>query len=311
MSDLMGALGDVVSSSTVYESTFRLAVLLAFAAVGEWLAERSGSLNISVEAMMLAGAFGAILGYQLGPSAAVGVAAGAVAGASVAAAQANLSHRLSANQFVVGLTLNVLVLGLTAFLAAEIEPGPGRAALAEIPGLSAVPLVGRALFAQAWPAYLIYGLVPASWWLLFRTRWGLEVRSVGENPQAADVNGLDVAKRRRQALYLCGLMSGLGGAYFVLGQVGSFQTNMTNGRGFLAIAAVIFGGWTLRGTLAGCLVFGGADAMRLALPNLGYEVNGALLAMLPYVLALLTMLFFAHRTREPSALARPFVRGLR
>jgi simple sugar transport system permease protein len=311
VSGLLAALADVISSAAVYESTFRLAVLLAFAAVGEWVAERSGSLNISVEAMILGGAFAAVLGHQLASSAILGVAAGALAGVVVAGAQANLSHRLTANQFVVGLTLNVLVVGLTAFLAAEIGPEPGRAATVELPWLSRLPLVGRALFGQAWPAYLIYGLVPAGWWLLFRTRWGLEVRSIGENPQAADVSGLDVNGRRRQALYLCGLTSGLGGAYFVLGQVGSFQANMTNGRGFLAIAAVVFGGWTLRGTIVGCLVFGGADAMRLALPNLGYEVNGALLALLPYVLALATMLFFAHRTREPAALGRPFVRGLR
>jgi simple sugar transport system permease protein len=308
---LVEALADVASSPTMYESTFRLAVLLAFAAVGEWIAERSGSLNISVEAMLLGGAFASILGYQLGPSAVVGVAAGAMAGAGVAAVQANLSHRLTANQFVVGLTLNVLVVGLTAFLAAELDPEPGRAMTVEIPVVSGIPLVGRALFAQAWPAYLIYGIVPATWWLVFRTRWGLEVRSIGENPQAADVTGLDVNGRRRAALYLCGLLAGLGGAYFVLGQVGSFQANMTNGRGFLAIAAVIFGGWTLRGALAGCVVFGGADAMRLALPNLGYEVNGALLALLPYLLALVTMLFFSHRTREPAALGQPFMRGLR
>ncbi|MDY7102238.1 MAG: ABC transporter permease [Actinomycetota bacterium] len=305
------ALADVFSSSTVYESAFRLGVLLAFAAVGEWIAERSGTLNISVEAMLLAGTFAAIMGYQLGDSATVGVVSGAAAGFSVAWVHANLSHRLTANQFVVGLTLNVLVIGLTAFLDAELGPGPGRASVVEIPVLSDIPGVGRALFAQAWPAYLIYAVVPLAWYAMFRTRWGLEVRSMGENPQAADVTGLDVNKRRREALYVCGILCGLGGAYFVLGQVGSFQTNMTNGRGFLAIAAVIFGGWTLRGTLAGCLVFGTADAMRLALPNLGYEVNGSLLAVLPYVLALLTMLLFAHRTREPAALAQPFVRGLR
>lgn len=308
---LFDALGDVLSSETVYDSTFRLAVLLAFAAVGEWIAERSGTLNISVEGMLLAGAFASIMGYQLGDSVVVGVVAGALAGFSVAWVHANLSHRLTANQFVVGLTLNVLVLGLTGFLSAELDPDPGRASVVAIPLLSDIPYLGSAMFDQAWPAYLIYAVVPLAWFLVFRTRWGLEVRSMGENPQAADVTGLDVNKRRREALYLCGLLSGLGGAYFVLGQVGSFQTNMTNGRGFLAIAAVIFGGWTLRGTLAGCLVFGGADAMRLALPNLGYEVNGALLALLPYVLALLTMLLFAHRTREPSALAQPFVRGLR
>ena len=311
MGSFFDAVADVFSSSTMYESAFRLGVLLAFAAVGEWIAERSGTLNISVEGMLLAGAFAAVLGFQIGDSAAIGVAAGAVAGTSVAAAQANLSHRLSANQFVVGLTLNVLVIGLTGFLDAEWSPGAARSRRLDIPVLSDIPLVGSALFEQAWPAFLIYVIVPLSWYLMFRTRWGLEVRSIGENPQAADVTGIHVNKRRRQALYLCGLLAGIGGAYFVLGQVGRFQPAMTNGRGYLAIAAVIFGGWTLRGTIAGCLVFGLADAMRVALPSLGYELNGALLAVTPYVLALFTMLFFAHRTREPAALAQPFVRGLK
>lgn len=305
------ALWDVVSSATVYESAFRLAVLLAFAAVGEWVAERSGTLNISIEAMLLAGAFASVIGFGWSESAIVGVLCGAAAGTTVAAAHANLSHRLTANQFVVGLTLNVLVIGLTGFLDAQINPDGGRAKVIEVPLLSDIPLVGRAFFGQAWPAYLVYAIIPIAWLLVFRTRWGLEVRSVGENPQAADVSGIHVNLRRRQALYLCGLFGGLGGAYLVLGQVGRFQTAMTNGRGYLAIAAVIFGGWSLRGTIAGCVVFGVADAMRVALPSLGYQLNGSLLALLPYLLALLTMLFFATRSREPSALAQPFIRGLK
>lgn len=311
MTGLLQGIFDVAGSSTMYDSAFRLGVLLAFAAVGEWVAERSGSLNISLEAMLLSSAFAAVLGAGATGSNAVGVVCGVLAGLLVALLHANLSHRLTANQFVVGLTLNVLALGLTGFLDAELEPGGARAATLTVPGLSSLPLIGPALFEQAWPAFLIYPLVPFAWWLVFRTRWGLEVRACGENPQSADVSGIDVNARRRQALAFCGICCGIGGAYFVLGQVGLFEQNMTAGRGFLAIAAVIFGGWTLRGTLAGCLVFGLADAMRLALPNLGYEFNGALLALAPFLLALLTMLFFAHRTREPSALAQPFVRGLK
>lgn len=309
--DFFNAIGDIFSSSTIYESAVRLAILLAFAAVGEWIAERSGTLNISLEGMMLAGAFGSVMGYQLTSNTIVGVLFGAASGLIVAALQANLSHRLTANQFVVGLTLNVLVIGLTGYLEAQWKPGAARAATWNIPLLSDIPLIGKALFGQSWPAYLAYLIIPLSWWAVYRTRWGLDVRASGENPQAADVTGIHVNKRRREALYVCGLMAGIGGAYFVLGQVGMFQANMTNGRGYIAIAAVIFGGWTLRGTIAGCLLFGLADAMRVALPSLGYEINGALLAAAPYVLALLAMLFFAHKSREPRALAKPFVRGLR
>lgn len=305
------AFADVVSSETVYQSAFRLAALLAFAAVGEWIAERSGTLNISLEAMLLGGGFAAVMGHELTTSAIVGVAFGAIAGTAVAAGQANLSHRLTANQFVVGLTLNVLVIGLTGYFDAQWSPGAAHAKVIEVPLLVEIPLVGEAFFGQSWPVYLIYVIIPAAWYLVFRTRWGLEIRSVGENPQGADVTGVHVNLRRRQALYLCGMFAGLGGAYFVLGQVGRFQPGMTAGRGYLAIAAVIFGGWSLKGTIAGCVVFGVADAMRVALPSLGYQLNGALLSLTPYVLALLTMLFFAHRSREPSALAMPFVRGLK
>lgn len=302
---------DVFGESVLYESAFRLAVVLAFVAVGEWVAERSGTLNISVEGMLLAGAFFSAWGYQAGDNGAMAALCGTLAGVAVGVLHANLSHRLTANQFVVGLTLNVLVVGLTAFLDGELKPGRARAATVEIPLLSDLPLVGRALFGQAWPAYLIYALVPLLWCAVFRTRWGLELRAVGENPQSADVSGIDVNRRRRQGIYLAGATSGLGGAVLVLGQVGQFQPGMSGGRGFIALAAVIFGGWTLRGAVAGCALFGLVEAFGLRVPSAGYAVNPQLLDSLPYVVALLAMVVFAHRVRRPNALARPFVRGLR
>jgi general nucleoside transport system permease protein len=306
----VSAIWDVLTSATMYESAFRLAALLAFAAIGECIAERAGTLNISVEGMILAGAFGGAIGSYTAHSPWVGLLYGCLGGLLVALVQANMSHRLTANQFVVGLTLNVLVLGLTAFLNAEIQPVVQRARVVEIPLLSDIPLVGKAMFGQSWPAYLIYPLVPLAWWLLYRTRWGLEVRAVGENPQSADVSGIHVNRRRRQAIAFAGLTAGLGGAFLTVAQVGRFEADGVAGRGFIAIAAVIFGGWTLKGTIAGAVVFGFADAMRLALPALGYELNAQLLSSTPYVLALVTILFFAYRTRQPAALARPFVRGL-
>ena len=172
---------DVVSSATMYESAFRLGVFLAFAAVGELIAERAGTLNISVEGMLLGGAFASAVGFDVSGSFWVGVLCGVGAGAFIALIQANLSHRLTADQFVVGLTLNVLLLGLVAFLDSDIAPISRVAGVIEIPLLSDIPLIGRALFAQRWPAYLIYPLVPLAWWVLYRTRWGLEVRAVGED----------------------------------------------------------------------------------------------------------------------------------
>ena len=311
MSNFPDGLMDVLANPTMYESAVRLGAFLAFAALGELVAEKAGTINISVEGSLLAGAFGAAIASSVGGSAWGGLAFGAVTGLLVALVQANMSHRLQADQFVVGITLNILVLGLVGYLHAIINPIPDRATVLKIPVLSEAPLLGPALFDQSWPTYLLYPLIPLTWWLLYRSRWGLEIRSVGENPQAADVSGVHVNKRRRQAIYFGGLLAGLGGAFLVLGQVGSFDPGAVGGRGFIAIAAVYFGGWTLRGTLLGALVFGLADAFRLSAPVLGYQLNAQLLAALPYLLTLVVMYFITRRLRQPGGLARPFVRGLR
>jgi ABC-type uncharacterized transport system permease subunit len=308
--DFLDALGDLFGSEALYISAFQLSVVFLFAATGEWVAERAGTLNISVEAMLLAGAFGAALGIYWVESSAIGLIIGCAAGLVVASVQATLSHRLTANQFVVGLALNVLILGLTAFLDAELDLPRARASVLRVPLLARIPLVGEALFARPWLGYFVYALVPLLWWVVFRTRWGLEVRAVGQNPQSADVSGIDVNARRRQAVLLCGLTAGFGGAFLVLGQVNQFQSNVVNGRGFIAIAAVIFGGWTLRGTVIGCVIFGFVEALTIAAPVKGYVIDPFILDAAPYVIAMAVMLLFATRVRQPRALAQPFVRGL-
>ncbi len=294
---------------TILASAVRLSVPLLFAALGEYIAERAGTLNISVEAMMLSGAYAGALGSSVSGNAAVGLLWGMGVGLIVGIIHGNFSHRLQANTFVVGLTLNVLALGLTNYLLQKVEMTPKQISVVTIPLLSKIPLIGEPLFSQRWPAYLLFFLVPLVWWVMQRSRWGLEMRSVGENPRAADVTGIHVNRRRRQGLMICGILSGLGGAYLSVAEVGTFNSNMTAGRGFIVIAAVIFGGWTLRGTVAGCFLFGGVDALRLALPALGYAINPQLLIASPYLCALLAMCFFAKRTRQPAALAQPFERG--
>ena len=310
MGDFLSAVGDVVGNEVSYSGSMRFAALLAFAAIGETIAERAGTLNISLEGMLLGGAFAGAVGMHLSSSVTVGLMFAVAVGIAVAAVQANMSHRLSANQFIVGLALNTLVLGVASFLNTSIQPVSSAAHRFAIPVASKIPLVGEAFFYQPWPLYLVYPMVPGAWWLLYRTRWGLEVRAVGENPQAADVTGIDVNKRRRQSIYVAGLTSGLGGGYLVLGQVGRFEDAIVGGQGFIAIAAVIFGGWTLRGVIGGCLLFGTVNSFRLTLPTVGHELNSELLSAAPFVVTIVTVSFFAYRTREPRALARPFVRGL-
>lgn len=311
MGDFLSALADVLTAETAYSSAVRFAAVLAFAAIGEWIAERAGTLNISVEGMMLSGAFAAAMGYDATSNVAVGLVLGMVFGVVVALVQAEMSHRLTADPFVVGLTLNILVLGVVGYLASVWQPETRTADVIEIPLLVDIPLVGPAFFGQTWPLYLLYPLVPFAFWLVYRTRWGLEVRAVGEDPQSADVSGIHVNRRRRQAILLCGAFSGLGGAYLLLGQVGRFEDSIVSGRGFIAIVAVIFGGWTLRGTILGCLLFGTVLSFRLSLPALGYELNTELLSSLPFLVTILAMALFAHRVRQPAALARPFIRGLK
>jgi ABC-type uncharacterized transport system permease subunit len=302
---------DIFTSESTYINGALFAALLLFAATGEWVAERAGTINISVEGMLLSGAFTAAVGYDLTQSAVLAILAGICGGLIVAFLQAEMSHRLSADQFVVGLTLNILVFGLTGFLAQEIDPKTTIVATWNIPLLSDIPLFGQALFGQPWPFYLLYVVVPLSAWMVYRTRFGLEVRASGENPQSADVSGIDVNKRRRQAIYWAGLTSGLGGAFLILVQIGQFEDSIVGGRGFIAIAAVIFGGWTIRGTIAGCVLFAGALSFRLSIQGLGYQLNSELLQSLPFLVTIVGMAFFAHRVRPPAALAQPFVRGLK
>ena len=311
MTDILSAIVDIFTRPTMYSSAVRLGGFLAFAALGELVAEKAGTINISVEGSLLAGAFAGAVGYDLTGSTWAGLFFGMVGGLIVGLIQANMSHRLNADQFIVGITANILVVGLVGFLNGVVDPAARRASVFEVPILSSIPLVGPALFGQTWPTYILYPLIPLTWWVLYKSRWGLEVRAVGENPQAADVSGIDVNKRRRQAIYYGAILAGLGGAFLVVGQVGSFDTGMVGGRGFIAIAAVYFGGWRLGGALIGALLFGFADAFRLAVPVLGYQLNAHMMAAFPYVLTLIVMYFITREFRQPAALSKPFVRGLR
>ena len=308
----LGSFGDILANGPLYQSTFRLAAILVFAAAGEWVAERAGTINISVEAMLLGGHFGTAIAYTQTSNFAFSLLVGAIAGMFVSSFQAYLSHYLNADQFGIGLTLNILLLGLVAFLEPNFDLSTKLAGEVKVPLLYDIPILGPAMFGQRWPMYLVYAVVPLSWWLLMRTKWGLEVRAVGEDPQAADVTGIHVNARRRHAILYTGFIAGLGGGVYLLGQVGRFESGNIGGKGIIAIAAVIFGGWTLRGAVAGCILFGYVDALRLNLPNIvGHDFNAQLLAALPFLATIVVMLIFAKHTRQPASLARPFIRGLK
>ncbi len=312
MGEFLSAVGEIATNESAYRNAMVAAVILLLAALGELVAEKAGTINISLEGMMLAGAFAAAIGQDLTGSVWVGLAFAVMAGVAVAMVQSNMSHRLPADQFVVGLVLNVLVLGVVGFLASEIDPTTNIVGRTRIPLLADIPLLGPALFDQPWVLYLAFPMVPLFWYLIYRSRWGLEVRAVGEDPNAADVSGLHVNRLRRQTIHLAGVTAGLAGAMLLFARSGRFEDSLVGGRGFIAIAAVIFGGWTLKGTVAGCIVFGIVGSFVLTIPNLGYEsIDPSFLAMAPSVVTIAAMAVFAKRVRPPAALAKPFLRGLR
>lgn len=294
------------SATLLAGSAVPLIALLLFPALGELVAERAGTLNISVEAMLLWGAYAAGAMAHLSRNPVAGVAAGIAAGAAVALLQGDLSHRAALNQFVVGIVLVIVTQGITSFLieTTNLTVVP-TASMVRIPVLASIPAVGTALFDEPWPFYFVYAVTPFVGWLLYRTRWGLEVRTCGENPAAGRVSGVSVGHRRRQAVYLCGVLSGLGGAFLVVGIVGAVSDEMTAGMGYVAIAAVLLGGWTVRGTVIACALFGAVEGTAVTLPALGVTVNSQLLGAAPYLTVLALGPLAAWRRSQPAALGLP------
>ncbi len=245
-------------------------VPILFAGLGELVSERAGVLNVGLEGMMLSGAFFAFLGAHLTGSILLGILIGAFSGTVLAALMALLSIDAGADQIVVGIGLNVLAAGVTGYLYATIFADGGQVVLATmsdwaIPGLSKLPVVGKAFFDVEPLIYLAYLLVPAVWYLLYRSNLGLAIRAAGELPEAVDAAGIDVRRVRWAATLWAGTLAGIGGAMLSVGQTGVFTEGMSAGRGFLALAAVIFGKWRLGGVIVACCLFGGADALQLRL----------------------------------------------
>jgi ABC-type uncharacterized transport system permease subunit len=295
-------------------SSLRLATPLLLAATGEMVSEQAGVLNLSLEGMMLTAAFMGALGAKLSGSPYVGLLLGMASALLLAALQAVLSVRVRANQLVVGIGFNILALGATTFLYRQVFGGLSREVLpsfgvVEVPVLSKLPVLGGALFAQAGLVYVAFAAVIATWWLIGKTPFGLAVRAVGENPRAADQAGIDVARTRFLAVLYAGACAGLAGVFLSLASISTFTEGMTNGTGYLAVTAVILGGWRSGGVLGACLLFGAATALQFLLPALGVPIPTAGLVMLPYVLALVAVSGVIRRSRPPAALTLPFQRG--
>lgn len=292
----------------------RLSVPLAFAALAGVLSERSGVFNIGLEGMMLAGAFGAALGASHFGNPLLGVLVGIAMGLLIALVLAVLSVSVGVNQIVSGVALNLLVGGLTAFLSRSlisqqvsttILPGFGPIA---IPFLSSIPVIGPVFFGQDVLVYVLYISVLAIGLVIYQTPWGLSVRATGHDPLASEAAGIGV-KRVRYICLLCGgVLASLGGCHIVLSQVHVFTENISAGRGFIALAAVIFGRWHPIGVFLACLLFGFLDAVQLRLQFANPDVPYQIFAMLPYVGSILVLAGLVGRIVPPASLGLPYRR---
>jgi simple sugar transport system permease protein len=301
--------GAALVAAAFLEGTIRTATPLALAATGELVVERTGLINIGLEGIILAGAFGALVGATHG-GVIVGVGAAAGAGMVLAAVFALVTIGARGDQIITGMALTLLALGATGTLYRTLygEAGaalsiPTTGALA-VPWLSALPLVGRALFDQPVVTYVAYAAVPVLWWWLSRTHAGLALRAVGESPAAAEAAGVAVGRLRVGAVLFGGLMGGLAGATLVLAQAGTFAEGMSAGRGFIAIAIVVLGRWHPGGVALAALVFGGTTALQYLAQAMGLDLPYQLFLALPYVLTLAALAGVAGRAAPPASLAR-------
>ena len=309
-----------ILSVALFASTVRAATPLILAALGGIFSERAGVVNIALEGIMLTGAFFAMLisylahGAGLPPliCALLGALGAMLFGLLIALIHAVVSIRYRADQVVSGVAINILALGLTGFLLQRIfntsgnSPSVPNLPAAPIPGLADIPVLGTIFFNQPPIVYLALLAVPISAFILFRTPLGLRLRAVGEHPKAADTMGIDVFRLRYLGVAVSGLLAGLGGAYLSIGQLNIFAEDMTNGRGFIALAAVIFGKWNPWGALGACLLFGLADAVQISLQNAGVNLPSDFLLMLPYLLTLVALTGFIGRSNPPAAAGVPY-----
>ncbi|TLM81151.1 ABC transporter permease [Pseudarthrobacter sp. NamE2] len=311
-----GARTPSISLAGLIAGSVTLAVPLVFGSLSGVLCERVGVVNIAIEGQLLGGAFTAAIVASMTQNPFIGLLAAAVAGALVSMVLALFSIKYLVNQIIVGVVLNVLVSGVTGFLFSTVmqedsdryNSPPGLDAI-EIPVLSSIPIIGPILFRQTLVGYLMYIAVLVVWVGLFKTRWGLRVRAVGEHPQAADTLGINVNATRFWNVTLGGAVAGIGGSFFTLVAIDSFTKEISGGRGFIALAALIFGRWNPIGAFFAALLFGFADNLQSIVTIIGTPVPSQFMAMLPYLVTVLAVAGLVGKSRGPAASGIPYVKG--
>jgi general nucleoside transport system permease protein len=300
----------LTSFGTLLASTIRNSTPLIFAALGGMFSERSGVVNIGLEGLMLISAFAGVVGASLSGSALVGLGFALAAGLIFALIHALMSITFEADQIISGTAINLLALGGTGFLMVQIFGSggtsprvPGFKEVA-IPLLSDIPLIGPALFNQSLLVYLMYLLIPITWFVVFRTPFGLRLRATGEVPEAVDTAGVSVSRMRYYGVALSGLLAACGGVYLSMGILSAFTEGMTNGRGFIALAALIFGRWNPIGAAGAALLFCFALAVTYQVPQEVIPLE--FIQMLPYILTIVALAAFGGRAIAPAAIGKPY-----
>lgn len=308
----MNELLSITAIVGIITSGIRLATPYLFASLGEMFAQRSGVVNLGVEGIMLMGAF---MGYytvlQTG-NPWLGLLVALVTGALMGLLMAVISVTMQAEQGISGIGLSLFGLGLSSLLMKVLVGTPTGVSgfkPMNVPGLSDIPVIGPLFFSYTVPTYLAFALVPVTWFVLTRTTFGLKVRSVGQNPEAADSLGVSVAKTRYATVILGAAMAGVAGASLSISILNIFQENMTNGMGYIAVALVYFGGWRPLGILGGALLFSLVNALQLWIQVLGLPISPDFAVMLPYVLTIVVLALTARQIRQPAALTKPYERG--
>lgn len=296
----------------IAHSGVRLATPYLYAATGEMFGQRSGVLNLGVEGVMLMGAFAAYYAVFLGLDPWLGVVASLLIGALMGLLMAVISVTMQAEQGISGIGLTLFGLGLSSLLLKVLVGSPISVVgfpVWEVPFLSQIPILGPIFFDHDVLVYLAYLLVPVSIYLLYRTTFGLKIRAVGQNPEAADSLGVRVNAVRYGTVIFGSALAGLAGASLSIGLLNIFQENMTNGIGFIAVALVYFGGWRPVGVLAGALLFSTVSAFQLWMQVLGVPIPSDLAVMLPYILTIIVLAIGVKQIRQPAALTKPYERG--
>jgi simple sugar transport system permease protein len=307
-------IGDLFSAQVVLgilTSGIRLATPYLYAGIGETFSQRSGVLNLGVDGQMLMGAFAGFYVVFSTGNLWLGLLAALAVGALMGLAMAFISVTLHAEQGISGIGVYLFGLGLSELLFQEtigtVETVSGFRPL-QIPVLSSIPVLGEVLFSHNILVYGAFLLVPVAWFVLHKTTFGLNIRAVGENPEAADSLGVSVARVRYLTVTLGGALSGMAGASLSIALLNVFQQNLTNSLGFIAVALVYFGGWRPFGLLTGALIFSMLNALQVWVQTLGIPVPAEVALMMPYVLTIVVLALSVQRVRPPSALTKPFLR---